>query len=250
MNRLNQAGITFVALLFSSFSAFAQDLPALLSQFQSEHDRTIKEATLFSITTKYPQAGPALLKIASETQDIDTKWLVIRGIGWLKYKEAEPFLKQSLSSDNEYVRANSACALGEVRDISAASDLIRTLKQEENSGVIEQTAAALRGIGASEAVPVLKTTLKRTRSAQTRAWVFGAISTLDSDDKDIPFFAAFLFDQNEIMAADAVHAIERFTGQDFGIPHTAQCPCTFSDGIKRAQRWWENHEADLDSRRK
>jgi HEAT repeat protein len=89
-----------------------------------------------------------LLKIASTTEDTDTTWLAIRGIGRLRFKDAAPFLKQSLSSRSNYVRANAACALGEIHDVSATPDLMRTLKNEQDSGVIEQTALALQMLGA------------------------------------------------------------------------------------------------------
>ena len=64
-----------------------------------------------------------------------------------------PFLKESLSSDSNYVRANAAMALGETHDVSATPELIRMLKVEKDSAVIEQTALGLAGVGAHEAVP-------------------------------------------------------------------------------------------------
>src|SRR3989442_5036207 len=80
----------------------AQDLPTLLSDFVSSTDRTSRESILLEITERHPDAGPALLKIARETQDTETRWLAIRGIGWLKYKEAAPFLRESLHSRSNY----------------------------------------------------------------------------------------------------------------------------------------------------
>src|SRR5712691_6232807 len=231
-----------LALLWCSFACLApviaQDLPSTLSQFRSEHDQTAKEAILMRIAD-YPDAGPALLRIASETDDIDTKWLAIRGIGWVKFKNAAPLLKRALSSKEIYVRANSARALGEIHDTSAAPDLISILKNEEDGGVIEQTALALEMLGAQEAVPVLKTRAMNP-SPQTRLWILGAIEILDSK-KDVPFFAHFLFDESEFVAAYAAHTLERFIGQDFGFPRCPPSggPCGFGEGIKNAQRWWK-----------
>ena len=234
----------FFAFIVLINPAVAQDLPTLLSQFQSEHDIPAKEAILQKITARYPDAGAALLKTARQTEDIDTKWLAIRGIGWLKYTDAAPFLKESLNSKAHYVRANSARALGEIRDISAGPDLIRTIAHEDDSGVIEQSALALQMIGDTKAVPVMKAKVKRTQSAQTRVWLLGAIETLDSN-KDVPLFASFLFDQNQIVAVYAAHAIERFTGQDFGFPRCPpNGPCSFGDGVKNAQAWWKDRSKD------
>ena len=168
------------------------------------------------ITEHHPEAGPALLKIARETKDTETRWLAIRGIGWLKYKEAAPFLRESLHSRSNYVRANSATALGEVHDVSAVADLIHTLAVDEDSGVLEQTSMALQILDAKEAIPVLKARSDNP-SPQTRVWIVGAIEALGS--KDVSFFAAFLFDKNEFVAAYAAHAIERITKEDFGFPH-------------------------------
>jgi HEAT repeat protein len=219
--------------------AVAQDLPSLLSRFQSEHDRATKELILNRISTEYPDAGPALLKIASKTDDTETKWLAIRGIGWVKFKHAAPFLKKALFSKEIYIRSNSARSLGEIHDISAVPDLISTLKTEQDSGVIEQTALALQMLDATEAVPVLKTRATNP-SPDVRLWILGAIETLDSE-KDVRFFANFLFDENEFVAARAAHRVERFTGQDFGFPKCGPGPCSFGEGVKNARRWWKDN---------
>src|SRR5437868_14818733 len=195
------ASLFLVICLVGIHQVAAQDLSTLLSRFQAEQDRAAKEAILENITTGYPDAGSALLNIASTTEDTDTTWPAIRGIGWLKFKDAAPFLKQSLSSRSNYVRANGARALGEIHDLSATPYLMRTLKNEQDSGVIEQTALALQMLGAREAVPLLKT-MAANPSPQTRVWILGAVERLGSKP-DIPFFATFLFDENEIVPAYA-----------------------------------------------
>ena len=158
-----------------------------------------KETILASITKDYPDSGSALLRIARQTKDGDTRWLAIRGIGWLKFHHAAPFLKQSLDSESSYVRANAARALGEIHELSAVPALICLLKVEQDNGVIEQTTLALQMLEAKAAVPVLKNRVMNP-SAQTRLWILGAIEVLDSN-KDAPFFAAFLSDKEEIVAA-------------------------------------------------
>jgi HEAT repeat protein len=164
----------------------SDSLSVLLSRFQTTTDVVSKEAALRNITVDFPNAGPELLKIAGETEDNDTKWLAIRGIGELKFKDASPFLKQSLTSHEHYVRANAARALDEIHDTSAAPDLIRTIRKEDDSGVIEQIALALEMLGASNALPALKSKANNP-SVQTRIWILGAIEVLGSK-REVPFF--------------------------------------------------------------
>lgn len=225
-------------------TAIAQDLPSLVSRFQSEHDRATKESILLNITQNYPQSGAEVLRIARQAKDNDTTWLAIRGIGYLKFHDAAPFLKQSLGSESPYVRANAARALGEIHDTSATPALISLLKTEQDSGVIEQSALALQMLDAKAAVPVLKDRVANP-SAQTRIWILGAIEVLDTK-KDVPFFATFLSDKNDTVAAFAAHVIERFTSQDFGFPKCGEYggPCSYGDGVNNARSWWNAHKQE------
>jgi HEAT repeat protein len=239
--RIKAVSAILTSLIICIGTAIAQDLPTLLSRFQSEGDIATKEVILYSITKDYPNSGSALLKIARQTKDSDTRWLAIRGIGSLKFHDATPFLKQSLRSESTYVRANAARTLGEIGDLSAAPALIGLLKSEQNNGVIEQTTLALQMLGAKAAVPVLKDRVVNP-SAQTRMWILGAIEVLDSK-KDVPFFATFLSDNDENVAALAAHVIERFTGEDFGFPRCAASgPCAYGYGVRNAQSWWNTHK--------
>lgn len=231
-----------LACLVCIGTAIAQDLPSLLSSFQSERDRATKELILYHITKDYPHSGAALLGIARQAKDCDTRWLAIRGIGSLKFHDAAPFLKQSLDSESSYVRANAARALGEIHDISAVPALISLLKTEQDNAAIEQTALALQMLEAKDAVPVLKDRVVNP-SAQTRLWTLGAIEALDTK-KDVPFFATFLSDKDDNVAAFAAHVIERFTSQDFGFPKCGEWGgvCSYGDGVKNAQSWWNAHK--------
>ncbi len=233
------------ALIACSCALPAQDdLSELLSRFQTANDIPSKEAILATITTGHPEAGPALLRIAQESKNDDTKWLAIRGIGYLKFSAAAPFLKQSLTSKTIYVRANSARALGEIKDSSAASDLIRLLGTEQDSGVIEQTAMALQMLGAREALPALKSRAEYP-TPQTRIWILGAIEALGSK-AEVPFFASFLQDKSVSVAVAAAHSIERAIGEDFGFPKCEQslCAADYDRGLQNAQRWWTLHKAE------
>jgi HEAT repeat protein len=189
----NRLTTTVIALSLWFCPVPTQDLASLLSDFVSLGDRTQRELILLKISEHYPEAGPPLLKIAAETKDTETKWLAIRGIGYLKYKEAAPFLKESLHSSSNYVRANSARALGEIHDSPAIPELIQVLASDEDSGVLEQTCLALQMLDAKAAIPELKLR-SNNPSPQTRLGMIGAIESLGS--RDVPLFASFLYDSD------------------------------------------------------
>jgi HEAT repeats len=217
-----------------------EDLPQLISDFQAAHGLEEKERILREITTRFPRAGPTLLKVAEGTTDVDTRWMAIRGIGFLKYKKAAPFLVDSLHSDHHYVRANAARALGDMKINSAAPALITLLKDEQDGGVIEQASLALGEIGAKNAVPVLKLKVSHP-SSETRMWVLQAIGVLGSRD-DVPFLAGYLNEQNTYIGMAAAQAIERITGEDFGFPKR-QGPMSPAPGLQNARQWWATHKS-------
>ncbi len=248
--RLIQNASILLAAAFCSGAILAQDdLSGLLLRFSTESDLVPKEAILRRIITTYPESGTALLKIARETKDPDTRWLAIRGLGDLRYTKAAAFLRQSLSSNEHYVRANAARSLGEMHDVSAVEDLIRVIKKEEDGEVIEQSASALQMLGASRAVPVLEAKVQN-RSSQTLLWILGAVEFLGSK-ADVPFFAGFLRDGDPVIAEYASHAIERLTCEDFGFPkcNTDICIGDSSLGIAIAQQWWLGHKQEFSSKR-
>lgn len=243
--RLIQHALIFLAAAICSGAIFAQDdLSGLLLRFSSESDLASKEAILRRITTTHPDSGPALLKMARGTKDTDTRWLAIRGLGYLKFTGATSFLKLSLLSNAHYVRANAARSLGEMHDSSAVPDLIRAIKKEEDAGVIEQSALALEMLGAREAVPVLEAKVQN-RSVQTLVWLLGAVEVLGSK-AEVPFFAPFLSDGRPGVAEWASHAMERLTGEDFGFPqcNTDLCVGDYGLGIVNAQQWWLAHKQE------
>jgi len=67
------------------------------------------------ITQRGYRAGRQLLQLAQTTEDNDTRWLAIGGLGTLKFMEGAPLLIQLLQSDERYVRSSAARALGELR---------------------------------------------------------------------------------------------------------------------------------------
>ncbi len=207
----------------------------LLSEFVTETDLVKKEQLLNQIT-RQPDVGHKLLRIATQTSDIVTKWMSIRGIGFMKYGKAVPFLTESLGHKHPHVRANAARALGEMRAQSASYRLIDLLHRENDGGVIEQTSLALRMLGAKNAVPALERVAQHP-SSQTRCWVLQAIGSLGAK-RDIPFLAKYLYDSNDSVDMCAAQAIEEITGEDFGFPKQSG-PMSPQQGIESARQWWE-----------
>lgn len=241
--QMKAAGVLLLISVLAWWPAVAQDdLALLLAHFQAERDRPVKEALLTRITSEHRDAGPSLLQVAQETTDDDTKWLAIRGIGYLKFNGAETFLKNCLSSNSSYVRANSARALGELGDASVGEDLARALSSEHDNGVIEQTALALQMLRATKATPALESKAN-SESPQTRLWVLGALEDLGSQ-REVPFIAGFLSDPNTLVAAFAASSLERLTNQDFDLPKCGPgiCAGDFAASIQKAQKWWSSHK--------
>jgi hypothetical protein len=235
-----KVAIALIAYLMLLGAAFAQDLNSLLLQFVGERDRASRELVLENIVEHHPDAGPALLNIAQNPPDPDAQWLAIRGIGRLKYEEAAPFLKRCLSSKSAYVRANSAAALRGIHDTSAIPNLIVLLTREEDSGVIEQTALALSMLDAKEALLALKDKAGNP-SPQTRGWIIQAIVHLASRE-DVPFLAGCLFDGDATVEAFAARGMEQLTGEDFRFARCGPGPCGCGEeGVRNAQRWWKAH---------
>jgi hypothetical protein len=153
-------------------SGAAQDFgtTSLIRQFRETSAIPAKEQILDRITQRGGDAGKQLLGLAKTTDDADTRWLAIRGLGMMRVREAAPFLVDSLRSSEHYVRANAARALGEIRYSAATPFLIDLLSTEDDAGVIQQTALALGMIKAHDALPVLKSRMS-SPTLQTRCWL-------------------------------------------------------------------------------
>jgi HEAT repeat protein len=228
--------------------AQAQEQTAsLVLQFRNTHDVAEKERILNRIIGRGPTAGPLLLELAKTTDDNDTRWLAIRGLGLLGFEDAAPFLIKSLKSEEHYVRANAARALGELRYLSAASALIHLLEAEQDAGVIEQSSLALRMIKAKDAIPVLKSRMS-VDSIQTRCWLLDAIAGLGSKG-DVPFVAQYLYgnDPAEGITLCAARALSTLTGEDFGLPKASGIfdPTT---PVLRARKWWDEVQKQYEPR--
>jgi hypothetical protein len=237
-------GVFLSALIASAQTSVAPArLPELLSQFRTETDRVSKEKILNQITSRFPGAGPDLLALAEGPENGDTNWLAIRGVGHLKFSAAVPFLEKALNSKSVFVRANAARSLGEIDDASAIDPLIIALSNEEDSGVVEQTAGAFQMLHAKKAIPVLKTKIGNP-SSQTRIWILGAVEFLGGRT-ELPFIAASLQDHDMGVRSYAAMSMQRLSGQDFGFP-TGEGVHVNDDesGIRNAERWWSNHKQE------
>ncbi|HEY6346359.1 MAG TPA: HEAT repeat domain-containing protein [Bryobacteraceae bacterium] len=234
--------LLYVSLSASNRFACAQDqqqIASLVLRFQQTHGLADKERILNLIIQEGYAAGPPLLRLAKATNDNDTRWLAIRGLGMLKFEDASPFLIESLKSDEHYVRANAARALGELRYSPAGPALIHLLADEQDAGVIEQASLALRMIKAQNAIPTIESRMS-FNSAQTRCWLLDAIAGLGSKS-DVPFIAKYLYisdTASEGVPLCASRALATLTGEDFGLPKTGglfdpQAP------VSKARKWWE-----------
>jgi len=181
------------------------------------------------------------LVLAEGPENGDTNWLSIRGIGYLKFSGAIPFLEDSLNSKSVFVRANAARSLGEIGDASAIDFLMTVLSKEQNGGVIEQTAMALQMLRAKNAIPILKTKIGNP-SPQTRIWILGAVEFLGGR-AELRFIAASLQDPDMGVRAYAAESMQRLSGQNFGFP-TGTGVHVFDEesSINNAPRWWSNHK--------
>lgn len=236
------AVLLYVSLCASSPFAGAQDqeqTASLVLRFQETRDLADKERALSRIVQRGYSAGPLLLRLAKTTNDNDTRWLAIRGLGMLSFEEAAQFLIESLKSDEHYVRANAARALGELRYSRASPALIHLLAAERDSGVIEQTSLALRMVKAQDAIPVIKSRMSSS-STQARCWLLDAIAGLGSKN-DVPFIAKYLYSSDtasEGIPLCASRALAALTGEDFGLPKTSG-PFDPYVPVFKARKWWE-----------
>jgi HEAT repeat protein len=237
-------GVFLVALIASAQNVVAPaSLPALLTQFRTEADRASKERILIQITTRFPEAGPDLLALAKGPENGDTKWMAIRGVGYLKFRRAVPFLKSSLASKSAIVRANSARSLGEIGDASAIDPLIVALYKESDSGVIAETSLALRMLHGTKAIPTLKSKIGNP-SPETRVWILQTVEVLGGR-RELPFLASSLQDPSFRVRDWAARSVERLSGQDFGFPACGSGPCGMNETpIMAAQNWWLNHKQE------
>lgn len=190
-------------------------------------------------------AGHTAIEIVKTTKDPEAKWMAIRILGSLRYEPAVPLLLEALSDPYQYVRANAARALGDMKVAATAKPLTELLKKETNGGVIQQPSLALANLGVAEALPALKGAAKH-EDVQTRMWVLQAVGRLGGK-RDVLFLAGYLNDPSQSVQASAAQAIEQITGADFGFPKRSG-PSGPDTALRCAKAWWEEHKSEFRGR--
>jgi len=218
------------------------ELSSLLLRFQNDRDIARKEAIILEISLKYPQAGARLLQIAKSTSDVDTEWLAIRGLGYLKFAPSRKFLIGCLRSPHHYVRANATRALGEIHAVSAGPELIKLLKAEQDDGVIQQTSLALDMLKTIKALPVLKLRADNVQDSQSECWLIHAIAGMGTQN-DVPFVAKRLYDTDESVGLCAAIELQQLTGVDMNLAVPINGGMNRSEPISKAKNWWETNAA-------
>jgi HEAT repeat protein len=230
----------WLTFLFWVPAIMAQDLPALLSRFESEHETEAQTQVLRDIGRNYREtAGPGLFEIALRTKDAQTKWLAIGALGELKFQKAAPFTIRCLQDDNLKVRRVSAISLSEIKDSSSIPALIELLKDEHDAEVVRWTAGALAFQGAKSAVPVLKSRAN-DGPTETRMAIISSIGILGGRD-EVPYLVSFLDDKDAFVAITAARMIEGFAGEDFD--WCGKDPCGMEERIRKVKTWWRVHDS-------
>lgn len=237
------ATLLFVALLAPSLTAQpSESIASLLLTFDTEHDYAQKDHLLLGLTSQYPDAGRALLRLARSTKNTDTRWMAIRGMATLHYTACAPFLKVSLKNPDWVVRANAARALGDLRIANAASALLAMFAPEQEPGAVEQASLALHMLNVKAAAPYIREKIP-CFTGQTRSWLLQALGGVGSDS-DVPLIAGYLdgSDPASVMAAPAAtYALEELTGVSFG-PEALGASVILTPKTLAARSWWASHK--------
>jgi len=219
---------------------YAQTAPltVLLQQFDEEHDLARKERLMGAVTSQYPGAGPALVRLAQATANVDTHWMAMRGMATLHFTSATPFLEKSLRDSDALVRANAARALSDLRSTTSAGPLLEMFAIEREDAALQQGSLALWRLGIRAGAPAIRQKITDT-TGQTRGWLIQALGRL-GDRSDVPLIASYL----DVEGADwsATDALQELTGVDFGISHMGLMsyppPSTLA-----ARAWWKAHRS-------
>jgi HEAT repeat protein len=216
-------------------SAQTTQLTALLHRFDEEHDLARKERLLGKVTSQYPSAGAALLRLARTSANVDTRWMAMRGMATLRFKSSTPFLEESLRDSDASIRANAARALSDLRSRTSAEPLLAMFVVERDDSALQQGSLALKTLGIKAAAPILRQKISET-TGQTRAWLIQALGRL-GDPSDVPLIASNL---DVLGGSAATEALQELTGVDFGIVHEGLTgyppPSTLA-----ARAWWQAH---------
>jgi hypothetical protein len=219
----------------------AQDLNTLLSHFEAQHELEPKKQILKEILRNYhDSAGPGLLKIASHTEDSQTKWLVIAALGKLEFREAAPFVVSCLHDDDPKVRGHSAFALSSLKEFSAIPTLIELIRNEHDPEVVKWTAVTLADLRAMDALPVLKSRAN-DGPVETRMAIITSIGRLGGRN-EMPYLATFLDDKDGFVAMSAAKMMEGIAGKT-DLDWCGKDPSGWEEHIQKVKTWWQQHSS-------
>ena len=229
--------ILLMAAITPILAQQSESTAILLLQFDNQHDLTVKERLLRTLTSDDKGVGPALLQLAESTTNTDTRWMAMRGMSTVHYAASAPFLETSLKDSDSLVRANAARALGDLRIRDASDPLLAMFAAEQDPGAIQQASLALRMLNIKAAAPHLREKIPAF-TGQTRAWLIQALGTLGSV-ADVPLIAGYLDEMMSAMAA--AEAIQELAGVSFG-PRTLGLSGYPTPEIVAARAWWKSHK--------
>ncbi len=149
----------FLFYIFASFACLAgnssaQDVDSIRSSIASGNVELIRNA-LFHIKNLHSEAASRLAIPALNNPDEIVRATAANSVIFLPKAEASQVLTPLLADKTEFVRTEAAFALGEVRDSSATTPLIRTLETDKSRVVKAAAATALGKIGDASAVEPL-----------------------------------------------------------------------------------------------
>ncbi len=94
---------------------------------------------------KCPEAVQALIKLLkSDLRDVRRS--SVKSLGQIENNESREYLMTAISDPDSHVRRTAASALGQIRDMAAFEPMIKILKDEEYSDVIEEFIISLLSI--------------------------------------------------------------------------------------------------------
>jgi HEAT repeat protein len=231
-----------LALAIAS-SAYPQEplRPAdLYTRFDNEHDLAKKERLLGQITDEPLSACTTLLRIAEHTENLDTRWMAMRGMATVHCKACAEFLEGSLRDPDATVRANAARALGDLRVTASGPKIQAMFAAEKDPSAIEQASLALHMLNVRAAAPYIRIKIPNY-TWQTRAWLLQALGALGGPD-DVPLIAEYLNSSDKASAMAATAALEELTGISFG-PQLNGPSSYPTASMLAARKWWSSHEA-------
>ena len=149
--------IPLLSILFFVFFAgnsYAQNLDTIRSDLASSNTE-LKRNALFQIKNLHTESASRLAIPALSDSEELVRATATTAVIFLPKAEAAQVLLPFLTDKDPFVRGEAAFALGEVRDNSAVSSLIRSLQKDSADEVRSAAAVALGKVGDPAAIDAL-----------------------------------------------------------------------------------------------